>query len=393
MYTKTVSILTAVILSFTVMVNDSYALQGYEEDDVLATYETIEEQEENEPDSDQEVEEEIVIHSFKELTAGIKKKYYVGTYKSKLKLPKSLTGLYYDELGEPQEIIIDDVQWTGNYNRKKAGKYVFVAEFSLPEGYYLQDDNDVTVTIELVLKRIYQTPGRYFKVKDKIPVRKSGYKLRIGMSGLKVYYVQKKLKCYYGHAKYTSTTAYKVKSFQRRKGLKATGVVDKKTWLKMGYRERGWYYTDSYVIPLKVKKNSKKNAHINAMVKTARQYLGTKYIWCAAGRPGQGVDCAGLVLQCMYSAGIDPLPSGSHVYAYPKNEYTTRRLWNNKKLKHVSYSSKRKGDIIVYHNGAGTVNHVTLYIGGGKEIESLPVVGTVVTSVGGYVKGVLRPII
>lgn len=240
-------------------------------------------------------------------------------------------------------------------------------------------------------KRIYQTPGKYFKVKD-IPTRKSGYTLKPGMSGLKVYKVQKKLRCYYGRSKYTSSTASKVRAFQRKKGLKATGYVNLATWLKMGFSEHDWYYLDSYVTPSKVNPSSTKQDHINAMVKTAKEYMGTKYIWCAAARPGQGVDCAGLVLQCLYAAGIDPLPSGSHVYAYSKNEYTTRRLWANKKFKHVPWSKKRKGDILVYHNGAGVVCHVSLYIGGGREIESLP--GPVRYSrAGGHVKGVLRPII
>lgn len=245
--------------------------------------------------------------------------------------------------------------------------------------------------ITISTKRYYQTPGNYFKVQN-IPVRKSGYTLKPGMSGMKVYKVQKKLGCYCGRSKYTSSTASRVKSFQRKNGLKATGHVNKATWLKMGFSEKDWYYLDSYVTPIKVNPSSTKEDHINAMVNTAKEYLGTKYVWCASARPKQGVDCAGLVLQCLYAAGIDPLPSGSHVYAYSRNEYTTRRLWANKKFKHVSWSQKRKGDIIVYHNGAGVVNHVSLYIGGGMEIESLP--GPVRYSrAGGRVKGVLRPII
>ncbi len=259
----------------------------------------------------------------------------------------------------------------------------------IPEGKNAKEY--VSPNITITTKRYYQTPGNYFKVKD-IPTRKSGYTLKPGMSGLKVYKVQKKLGCYYGKSKYTSSTAAKVRAFQKKKGLKATGQVNLATWLKMGFTEKDWYYLDSYVTPSKVNPSSTKQDCINAMVKTAKEYLGTKYIWCAAARPGQGVDCAGLVLQCLYATGIDPLPSGSHVYAYSRNEYTTRRLWANKKFKHVSWSQKRKGDIIVYHNGAGVVNHVSLYIGGGMEIESLP--GPVrYDRAGGHVKGVLRPII
>lgn len=270
------------------------------------------------------------------------------------------------------------------WKKTKSSWRLVIAESEKEQAY-------ASPTITITTKRYYQTPGKYFKVGN-VPTRKSGYTLKLGMSGLKVYKVQKKLGCYYGRAKYTSSTAARVKAFQRKKGLKATGHVNKATWLKMGFSEKDWYYLDSYVTPIKVDPSSTREDHINAMVKTAKEYMGTKYIWCASARPGQGVDCAGLVLQCLYAAGIDPLPSGSHVYAYSRNEYTTRRLWANKKFKHVPWSQKRKGDIIVYHNGTGVVNHVSLYIGGGMEIESLP--GPVRYSrAGGKVKGVLRPII
>lgn len=247
-------------------------------------------------------------------------------------------------------------------------------------------------TVTISTQRFYQTPGKYFKVKSAIPTRKSGYTLKPGMSGYKVYKVQKKLGCYQGKAKYTAATAKKVKRFQKKKKLKATGRVNKDTWLKMGFSERDWYYLDSYVTPIKVDPSSTKADHINAMVETAKSYVGTRYIWCASAKRKQGVDCAGLVIQCLYAAGIDPLPQGSHVYAYSKNEYTTRKLWASKKFKHVKYSQKKKGDIIVYHNGKGVVNHVSLYIGGGKEIEATPGI-TRYSRAGGRVKGVLRPII
>lgn len=339
--------------------------------------------------------EEIIIESFRELTPETRNQtYYAGAARDDIDLPSTLTGLYYDSKGSPQETVIGEVEWVcEDFNGKKAGRYVFTADFDMPEGYRLPEGETVAITVTIDLKRIYQTPGRYFKIQDYIPTRKSGYDLRKGMSGLKVYYVQKKLKCYYGHAKYTSATASNVKSFQRKKGLKATGVVDKATWLKMGYKEKGWYYTDSYVTPLKVKKNSNKAAHVNAMIKTAKEYLGTRYVWCASGKPGRGVDCAGLVIQCLYSAGIDPLPVGSHVYAYSKNEYTSRKLWNSKKFKHVKFSNKKKGDLIVYHDGTGTVNHISIYIGGGREIETFKHTGVIVSKVSSRVKGILRPII
>ena len=49
-----------------------------------------------------------------------------------------------------------------------------------------------------------------------------------------------------------------------------------------------------------------------------------------------------------------------------KNERTTVRLWKNKKLRHVRYSQRRRGDIIYYRG------HVSIYLGRNKMIEALP---------------------
>lgn len=222
----------------------------------------------------------------------------------------------------------DQAAMTLSYPKEWYSRYSTKWRVYIPE---TDNAEEAAINISIKAKSVYQTPGRYLKIKDVIPVRKSGYSLKTGMSGMKVYKVQKKLKCYYGRAKYTSSTKAAVKRFQKKNKLKATGRVDKATWLKMGFSENNWYYMDSYVTPKRVSLASSKKAHVNAMVATAKKYVGTKYVWCAAARPKQGVDCAGLVIQCMYSAGIDPLPQGSHVYAYSKNEYTARLLWKNKK--------------------------------------------------------------
>ena len=43
------------------------------------------------------------------------------------------------------------------------------------------------------------------------------------------------------------------------------------------------------------------------MIEVAYEYLdaNTPYIWDYACAPGVGVDCAGLVLQCLYATGMD----------------------------------------------------------------------------------------
>ncbi len=224
-----------------------------------------------------------------------------------------------------------------------------------------------TKVMEVKTIRRYQNGKRYFQIKDYIPTRKTTYNLKVGRSGYKVYLAQRRLRClsgnYQGYTKYTKMV---VKKFQRSRKLPATGVIDLRTWRALGFSEKSWYYADSYTYPIQVDRGSSRKEHIEAMIKTAYKYKGTRYVWCAAAKPGQGVDCAGLVIQSLYAAGIDPLPQGSHVYALKKNERTTARLWKNKKLRHVRYSQRRRGDIIYYRG------HVSIYLGRNKMIEALP---------------------
>lgn len=238
--------------------------------------------------------------------------------------------------------------------------------------------------------RVYQNPKSCFQIQDEIKVRKTTYKLKTGMSGYKVYLVKKKLgdRSNAGsakYAKYTITTKKCVKKFQKKKGLKQTGVVNLKTWLTMGFSKKSWYYADSYVYPVQITRFSARKNCIDAMIKAAKSYLGTHYVWCAAAKPKQGIDCAGLVIQSLYAVGIDPLPSGSHVYAFPKNEYTTKIFWKNHKFKHVQFKEKKRGDILYYQG------HVAIYLGNGKMIEARSSKGKVVISpVRGNVIGVMR---
>ncbi|MGI6722482.1 MAG: NlpC/P60 family protein [Anaerovoracaceae bacterium] len=245
----------------------------------------------------------------------------------------------------------------------------------------------VSSTLKVQAIRVFQNPKGRYQIKDYIPTRKTTYNLKVGISGYKVYKVQKRLHCYYGRSKYTVTTRAVVRRYQRRHHLRVTGRVNLATWMKMGFSRHSWYYADSYVYPIQVTAASTKKQCIEAMIKAACKYRGTRYVWCAAARPKQGVDCAGLVIQALYAAGIDPLPQGSHVYAYAKNEYTTTRMWRNKKFKHVSFRKKKRGDIICYYG------HVSIYLGRGRMIEALPGRVTRITRVRGGARGCLRPFV
>lgn len=44
---------------------------------------------------------------------------------------------------------------------------------------------------------------------------------------------------------------------------------------------------------------------INAFIDRAYDYIGTAYRWNYSMEPGVGVDCIGLVYQCLYATGMD----------------------------------------------------------------------------------------
>ena len=221
-------------------------------------------------------------------------------------------------------------------------------------------------------KRYYQNPSRYVQIKNDIPKHESGgYTLKPGYFGLKVQKVNRYFDIgSYHHPCYTSTTKYKVKAFQKKHGLKQTGYVNKSTWLAMGLPEAKWY--DARISKTDVNQASTRKQHVDAMITRAKEYLGDPYVYGAAGYPNEGIDCSGLVIQCLYASGVDPYPICSATHAYPENQYNSRKLYNYKGFKKVSYSNKKRGDLVFYSGPSGYVNHVAIYLGDGKIIEAYP---------------------
>lgn len=232
----------------------------------------------------------------------------------------------------------------------------------------------VSKTIKVKTKRYYQNPAGYLQIQDKITLKDSGgYNLKSGYMGLKVLKVNRYFKI--GNKnwpRYTAETKRRVTAFQKKKGLKATGIVNRETWLKMGFSEKDWYNLGAYVSPIKVNPSSTKKQHIEAMISTAKKYLGDDYVVGASGKPGQGADCSGLVMQAMYAAGVDPKPVSSVRHSKAGYEYESRNIWKLKQLKTIPYSQKQRGDLIFYQGRSGAINHIAIYLGGGKVIESWP---------------------
>ena len=122
----------------------------------------------------------------------------------------------------------------------------------------------------------YQNPKPYYQVQDKQiqPYGKVGYTVKRGYEGIKTWKIMRKMGTFGGYDKYNAATYYRVKAFQRKHHLKATGDVDEQTWTKMGFSKSSWTSIDSYIAPMKVTTKNGRKAHIEAMIKQAYKYLG-----------------------------------------------------------------------------------------------------------------------
>lgn len=90
-----------------------------------------------------------------------------------------------------------------------------------------------------------------------------------------------------------------------------------------------------------------------AICEFAKQYVGNRYVWGGTSLT-KGADCSGFTLSVMKNFGIS-LPHSSRAQAN-----CGRR---------VSVSEVKPGDLIFYGNGR-SINHVALYIGGGRVVHA-----------------------
>lgn len=284
---------------------------------------------------------------------------------------------------------LNAVAWTA----PKAGSYWIHVEAQLHDGTVK------SYTMGLVVRR-YQNPAGYYQIQDSISLSGGDYNLMYGFEGLKVMYVMRALGVGYGigmgGAFYGNNVILAVKAFQQNHGLPVNGIVDRSTWLAMGFSDWDWYNLGAYVSPMKVNANSTREEHIEAMISTAYSYLGTPYVIGASGAPGTGVDCSGLVMQALYAAGIDTSPINPVRHSYPGYEYESANMWASPYFKHVSYAERQRGDLIFYQNSSGAVIHVAIYLGNDQVIESWPnqvVVWPVKNGQRSNIKGVVRPFV
>lgn len=229
----------------------------------------------------------------------------------------------------------------------------------------------IIVLVCLCLLGYHFLPFSYITPNYHIQLNSIGYDLSEGYMGLKVYEVKKVLGLSLETAKYDSETIETVKLFQQEHQLNVTGVVDLQTWLALGLSQEDWYDLEVYVTPCLVDENSSKEERIEAMITTAKSYLGTQYIVGASGKPQTGVDCSGLIMQVMYSIGLDPSPISPLRHATPDYEYESYSLSRHKHIKHYTWDERQKGDLVFFENQSGRVNHIGLYIGNNQIIEAV----------------------
>ena len=147
-----------------------------------------------------------------------------------------------------------------------------------------------------------------------------------------------------------------------------------------------------YRTPSRIGTYATRDDCINAMITRAFDYVGTTpYIWNYSCAPGVGVDCAGLVMQCLYATGMDlgRYTPWDHYYTPGHNHYAND-MWNDPRFMHASFSQRQRGDLICYQG------HIAIYLGNDLIIEaSSPRNGVRVHSVyvGLNIKGVLRPFV
>lgn len=121
-----------------------------------------------------------------------------------------------------------------------------------------------------------------------------------------------------------------------------------------------------YVTPSRIAIDASRQDCVEAMIARAYDYIGTPYKWAWSREPGAGVDCSGLVIQCLYATGMSTrYTSYGHMYDESIPRVTTAMRQDNRFL-HVSLAQRQRGDLIFYPG------HVAIYLGGDQIIEAYP---------------------
>jgi len=99
----------------------------------------------------------------------------------------------------------------------------------------------------------------------------------------------------------------------------------------------------------------------NRFIEVAKTYMGTKYKW--GGESKNGIDCSGLILQCLRDQGFTITHKASVQAKYGK---------------YVSFDALKPGDVLFFSDkNYRQIGHTGIYLGGGKFIHAASSLGKV----------------
>lgn len=144
-----------------------------------------------------------------------------------------------------------------------------------------------------------------------------------------------------------------------------------------------------YASSSRISMSATRQQAIEAMISRVYDYLGTRYVWDYALQPGVGVDCAGLVMQSLYAAGMDlhEYNPSNHWYD-PWHSHDANNMAADGRFKHVSLGERQRGDLIYWPG------HIAIYLGNDQIIEAnVPAVRINSIWAYGTPGGALRPFV
>lgn len=107
----------------------------------------------------------------------------------------------------------------------------------------------------------------------------------------------------------------------------------------------------------------------SAVITTAKQYLGVKYVW--GGTTPSGFDCSGFSQYVFAKHGIS-LPRVS------RDQYQVGNA--------VSFDNLQPGDLVFFALGGNGIDHLGIYVGGGQFINASTSKGVTIYALGSYWK-------
>ena len=140
----------------------------------------------------------------------------------------------------------------------------------------------------------------------------------------------------------------------------------------------------SYMSPSRVSLDMTRTQCLDTFIGRALEYAGTPYVWDYACAPGVGVDCAGLVMQALYSIGVKtPYDPWLH-WTDPWQDHNANNMYADSQFMWVNEGDVQRGDLVFYPG------HVAIVLAQDLCIEAWPNKGVILSSITKSPKGETR---